>query len=127
MIRTLGDFIGALSALPPDMPVRFQRGAKVGSFHSWRGDYAQLTLDTADEGPHPRTVADLLEAARAAAGAVFEGYKGGMFTMTRHSELYADSLGEYTQRRIEAIVQDHGTVLLITDAQEWIDRAGAHR
>ena len=41
--------------------------------------------------------------------------------MSRHSELYADAWGEYAERHIEAVIEDEWHVVLITDAQEWLN------
>lgn len=108
---TLGELIRALEEHPEDMEVRFAAvEGKYGSieegppgrFCSYRGDYAQLALERGEgfvydepaEHMEERgwrrndTVAKLLEAAKAAVGATFEGYKGGEFTMDEDSPIY---------------------------------------
>lgn len=56
--------------------------------HSWRGDYAELAF----EPKANVSVGDMLESARSALGATYEGYKGGSYTMGEYSEVY---LAEY--------------------------------
>jgi hypothetical protein len=120
VIHTLGEFIETLDGLPADKPVRFQHGDAPRAFVSWRGDYRQLTL-TGGMARECPTVAQLRALAVTADGATFTGYKGGEFTMGRHTALYADKWGEYFEHRIEAVIEDECHVVLITDAQAWLD------
>jgi hypothetical protein len=119
MIHTLAEFIDALDRHPDHLPVRFQNGSVPRAFKSWRGDYAQLTL-TPGMAERPITVAQLRHLAESCIGETFQGYKGGDFTMSRHTALYADDWGEYNEYRIEAVIQDEWGVVLITDAQSWL-------
>lgn len=115
---TLGDLIRELEKLPANMIVRIDYGTvgpyeegeaprgrrEPGQLHSYRGDYAQLALASANGsyGNRP-TVASLLEEARLAVGKAFEGYKGGMFTMTVRSPIWIADVGEYTGWALMAI------------------------
>lgn len=49
--------------------------------HSYRGDYAQLAF----EPKANTTVGAMLESARSALGATYQGWKGGYFEMGEHS------------------------------------------
>ncbi len=100
----LGELIERLEAFPhQDAIVRFSDGRKPYEFHSWRGDYAQLTLsegygniETFDGVPSPKwpvTVGELLIKATRAVGAKFQGWKGGDFTMSVDSPVWADEPG----------------------------------
>lgn len=93
----LGDWIEELEALPPDAVVQFDDGTYPDHLCSWRGRYAELTLDTFMGGDKfaPRRVSDLLANAREAVGKTFEGYKGGDFTMDQSTTVWADPYGEY--------------------------------
>lgn len=51
---------------------------------SYRGDYSSLAFVV----EYDTTVAHMLEAARSALGATFEGYKGGDFLMERYTQCY---------------------------------------
>lgn len=70
----LGDIITTLEAANPDQVVHHG----FHNPHSYRGDY----YDLAFEPTHNITVAEMLEAARSAVGATYQGYKGGDFKMT---------------------------------------------
>jgi hypothetical protein len=112
---TLGELTDALSAVDPEMPVRFDRtnGARPGEFASWRGDYAQLTLCNFDDVCE--TAGDLLRAALNADHGVFGGYKGGDFVMGRHTPVWADQWGECPGRGITDTTIRKGTLVLITE------------
>lgn len=106
----LGDLIATLEATPGDWLVQFSNGTTPGEFASWRGIYSQLTLCP---GVAPRTVGDLLAAARAADGAEFTGYKGGEYAMHPSTPVWADDWGQVDYR---AILGSHtGEAVLILD------------
>jgi len=102
------------------MTVRFQFGGYPEEFYSWRGSYDQLTL-TVETG-EPVTVAELRETARGCDGQTFTGYKGGEFPMDLSTQLWADDYGVCPGNRIEAIAEHEGQVILITDAQAWLNK-----
>lgn len=90
----LGDLIDYLAGCPTDYEVQIFGLGKPDAFESWRGVYAELTLVPAAEG-RLDTVGKLLEAARKADGGTFEGYKGGDFTMSRDTPVWADGCGAW--------------------------------
>lgn len=108
----LGDLIDTLETMPHDAPVRFDDGRNPTKLCSWRGIYAELTLDSG--APEPPKVRELLEDARAADGKEFQGYKGGDFVMTRHTPVWADGWGEYIAIGISGIVRENGYVVIKT-------------
>lgn len=57
--------------------------------HSYRGDYAQVAFEPA----RGVTVGDMLNAAKAAHGATFCGYKGGDYTMGDYTDCYLANHG----------------------------------
>lgn len=81
---TLGDLIDVLVRCPQNKPVRFDTGATTGQLSSWRGVYAELSLEPMPE-TDPVTVGDLLSQCTVAASGIvkFEAYKGGTYTMSR--------------------------------------------
>lgn len=85
---TLGGLVGALAAADPAMRVVYDMpGARHPSAPvSYRGYYSDLSFPPSHD---PITVTDLLVNARDALGATFEGYKGGDFTMTAETPLWA--------------------------------------
>ena len=95
---TLGELIVCLKTLaaPSTMPVLFDFDAMYpGRFTSWRGRYAELALEPCPSNrATPPTVATLLDQCEAAVGRVFEGYKGGDFTMGRATPIWVAKWGE---------------------------------
>lgn len=81
---TLGELIETLSKEDPELvlPRGFARP------HSYRGYYEQLAFEP-DEHV---AVGDMLKSAREALGAVYDGYKGGHYTMTEDTQCW---LAEY--------------------------------
>ena len=94
----LGDLIRTFEVLPQDHLVTHYRGGPpVGLLISWRGDYSQLSLPP---GEMAVTVEEVLDDARHALREPLVGYKGGLYTMTENSTVYADAYG-----------MSHGTIL----------------
>lgn len=83
---TLLQLIEKLEALPAEAV--FKQG--FGRAHSYRGYYYELAFSPADNV----TVGAMLEAARSANGATYEGWKGGGFTMGLSSEVHLAADGE---------------------------------
>jgi hypothetical protein len=108
--------------------VRFDDGTPATQFFSWRGSYDELTLHESygewngggyDHAP-PVTVAELLKKAREADGGTFEGWKGGDFTMGRHTPVWADAPGDYNCRAIVGVAVEGGEFVLGTiDISEY--------
>ncbi|MFD9004430.1 hypothetical protein ACFV0T_26315 [Streptomyces sp. NPDC059582] len=71
---TLGELIAALETANPQQIVKHG----FHNPHSYRGDYYDLAFEPTTN----ITVADMLEAARSAVGATYQGWKGGDFNMT---------------------------------------------
>lgn len=112
---TLGDLIDVLEGCDQNAMVEFDGGDFPLRFASWRGVYADLTLVPTHDG-QPPSVASVLEMARAADGATFQGWKGGDFTMARHTPVWADAEGDYYSRGILGLRPDpdNGRVVLQT-------------
>lgn len=89
---TLGELIDLLAAREQDQAVRFDFGyiAPTG-VSSYRGYYDHLAIEYADE--RQVKVAEFLAQLREAVGAVYEGYKGGDFRMTRNTPLWVANYG----------------------------------
>lgn len=77
---TLEDLIKYLEKLPKE--TMFSRGIK--NPHSYRGYYDQLAFEPA----RAMSAADMLEVARSADGATFDGWKGGDFRMGSLTECW---------------------------------------
>lgn len=57
--------------------------------HSWRGVYAELAFEPAENVK----VSEMLADAKSALGKTFEGYKGGDFTMDENTEVHIADYG----------------------------------
>jgi hypothetical protein len=82
---TLGELIALLETLPRDRVC-------VHAFtnpHSWRGVYAELAFEPADN----RTIGEMLSAARSAVGTTYQGYKGGYYTMSEWTSVHIERYG----------------------------------
>lgn len=97
----LGELIARLEALPESVSVA------LGSPHSYRGYYIDLSFERT---PEPRPVADVLADARSCLGKVFEGYKGGDYTMGKSTPVWCAGYGNCGQK-ITAINDDGSLVL----------------
>jgi hypothetical protein len=113
---TLGELIEVLENAP-QCPVVYQDindGERhyPGDFDSWRGVYAELSLEPVGQ---PTTVKELLAKAKEADGKTFQGYKGGDFTMGKHTAVWADPYGESVGRGIvgHKFEESSGTTTLI--------------
>lgn len=79
---TLGELIAKLEAMPATTPVGLVDP------HSYRGYYRDLAFK-----PGESTAGAVLEAARAALGATFQGYKGGDFVMGESTPMWVAPYG----------------------------------
>lgn len=79
-------------------------------FESWRGDYAQLSLDPTRPGhrePEPMNAIQFYDHARTALGSGrFPGYKGGTYEPRASTRVYADPWGECPGRVILGVCVD---------------------
>lgn len=114
---TLGDLIRNLEACPNSNLFVEIRGGYAGKFHSYRGFYDQLALGIGA----PRTIADLLEAAQAAVNEEFEGYKGGTYTMSCSTPVWAAEWGEWPGEAIVGLMHLEDAVRLVTaNIEEYV-------
>lgn len=111
----LGDLIDTLEGFAPDTPVFYGPSERPSEFTSWRGRYDELTLVP---GNKPMTVGKLLDLARKADGGTFTGYKGGEYTMSRDTPVWADDYGDCNYNAITGIVSASGSLVLVTQVIE---------
>ena len=89
---TLSELIDRLSA-HPDQDAVFKIGFK--NPNSWRGSYDELAFEPAKDVP----LKLMLKQAEDALGATFTGYKGGEFTMNKHTSVNIDTYGNWTDHK----------------------------
>lgn len=83
----LGQLIDMLEMMPDKTRV-VPKGFK--NPHSWRGVYAELAFEPANNV----SIDDMLKAAHAANGATYCGWKGGDYRMDRDTEIHLSIPGE---------------------------------
>ncbi len=103
---TLGGIIARLEQEDPDrvLPWGF------ADPHSFRGYYDQVAFE-------PRAnirIGDMLEAARSAVGTTYEGWKGGEYTMTVHTDCWTAQEGCSSDDKIGPMLLD-----LILKGGKW--------
>ena len=90
---TLGELVARLEAADPKKLVEFDDGKPwkyPGEYGSYRGYYRFIAVEHSNE---PCTVADFLKRTKEAIGATFEGYKGGVYLMTKHTPVWVSEYG----------------------------------
>ena len=102
----LGELIEKLTNYPLNARCKFDDDRNPGEFGSWRGVYAELYIDRANDNPEV-TVDDVLTNAYAANGGVFQGYKGGDFVMSEDTRLWADTYGDYNSIAIHNVMMEN--------------------
>jgi len=114
---TLGEFVDALEACGLETRVFFDRfGLVPTSFNSYRGYYDHLALGFELEGI---VMADeLAERAKQAIGKTFGGWKGGEYTMSRHTPLWASNTGRVTRTKIVGTSNDGWSLIILTASDE---------
>lgn len=109
----LGKLIAELEKCPLDWPVYFDFCQCVPtSLASYRRFYDHLAIGFETDGQ--MTVEALLADLRRAIGGVFDGYKGGEYTMTENTPVWVANWGRYTQTAIVAVRRTSFCVLLET-------------
>ncbi|MFG2276712.1 hypothetical protein ACGFNY_44010 [Streptomyces chartreusis] len=92
----LGDIITRLEAANPQQVVKHG----FHNPHSYRGDYYDLAFEPATD----ITVADMLEAARSAVGATYQGWKGGDFKMNEYDWCWLSEEGTASGETISPLL-----------------------
>lgn len=94
---TIGSLIDALEWAEPDASVMFDFCYLAPtSLRSSRGYYEHLAIGwkVPESEPYWPTVAEILRLLESAAGATFEAYKGGSYTMSQDTPLWVDNWGD---------------------------------
>ncbi len=141
----LGEFIQTLEGFDPAAPIQMRGRSGLG-FISWRGVYAEPSLDHGattmatstsvhsignyqyrdadgfDSRPPCETVGELLAVARdVAAGGMLGGYKGDWFAMARYSPLHADPCGQCPGSEVIGVALADGVVTVQVHERTYED------
>ena len=110
---TLGELILTLESIT-DKTISISINQPKGipsHLHSWRGIYAELALEYAQDGEY-HTVAKLLKRLKGAVGETFIGYKGGDFTMGKTTPIWISNYGDADHNAVVGVsVDETGAVL----------------
>lgn len=106
---TIGGLIDALEASKVDF-VQLDTGGGIGREHSYRGYYSDLSFEPIDE---PAKASDVIKLCKAAAGSIYEGWKGGEYTMDLDTPLWVAYSG-CTGRAMISITDDGQTATIQT-------------
>lgn len=92
----LGDIIDAFEKLDPDtvLPIGLAEP------HSYRGDYYDLSFEAVTDAK----VSDVLDVLKSCVGETFEGYKGGSYSMDRHSMCWIAPYGHSSGDQIGPVL-----------------------
>ena len=114
---TLGELIDALEPFPDHGDIMFDFGYFYpDSLHSWRGDYAQLSIDFKEDHNYP-TVGAFKKRLQEAVGQTFFGWKGGEYVMTRDTPLWVARRGTVGHTIITGVLREYEDVILLTGHQ----------
>src|SRR5690606_7997246 len=97
--------------IDPELPVIFDLERCPGEIMSYRGYYRFPAVEPTDDGC---TAGEFLSRVRDAIGRTVEGYKGGDFTMTRHSPLWVSDYGTASGRGVVGVKIEDDQVVLET-------------
>jgi len=123
IIRSIKAFDEALAQFHEDYEVWFDDGNPAGRIISWRGIYAEASLDhghipqTPDSGrPNVATVKKLrAQIQDLYNGSTLEGYKGGEFHMWEHTGIWADEYGMASEYAIMSLTFDFDKARVIVN------------
>ena len=85
---------------------------------SWRGSYSELALNFTTEGKEMK-VSDFLRMLKDCIGKEFTGYKGGEFTMNKHTPIWVANYGHSGNTAVIDVVDNDYCIILITGYREF--------
>ena len=114
---TLGRAIEVMEKIPETATVRFDWEESFGPSkpHSYRGYYSDLAFGTVS---YEVTADYFLDQLKESLGAVFEGYKGGMYTMDKNTPLWVADYGSCGRAIIAWYFDDDEQELILITKEE---------
>jgi hypothetical protein len=85
---------------------------------SWRGSYDELALEFGTEGREP-PLSEFIEMLKEADGKTYTGYKGGDYTMSRHTPVWVANYGNIGNTAVIDVVDNDYEIILITGYREF--------
>lgn len=85
---------------------------------SWRGSYAELTLDFNSEG-EPMTIIEFYKMLKDTIGKTFTGYKGGDFTMGKNTPVWVANYGHSGNTAVIDLIDNEYQIIIITGYREY--------
>lgn len=120
---SLGEIITKCEAIvvrdasdPPRVVFDFEYAHPV-SIGSWRGIYSELALGF-DLGGEEMTLPAFTELLRSAVGKEFCGYKGGDYTMSRHTPVWVANHGHTGNTAVVGVLDGGWQVVILTTYRE---------
>jgi hypothetical protein len=109
---TLGEMIDALRASHPSKQVVCSDDTTQapGNAGSYRGYYEDLAFSPVSA---PVTVRQFLSECESALGSIFDGYKGGEFTMHHRTPLWVSEYGNNSGRAVVSTVDEPDAFVLV--------------
>ena len=89
-------------------------------FDSWRGFYRELALNFTSPASkqQPMKLSEFLALCQSTVGKIFEGYKGGDFTMGKHTPIWVANYGNSGHTALVEVVDADYEIVLITGYRE---------
>ncbi len=84
---------------------------------SWRGIYSELALSFSSEGDAP-ALSEFIAMLKEAIGKEYTGYKGGEFTMSRHTPVWVANNGNAGNTAVVDVLDKEWRVILVTGYRE---------
>ncbi len=130
---TLGELLTKLESIPQSSKkddydeekfynrrVEFEfEGIYPTGYNSWRGAYKEIALGFSTEYRDGLFLDKFIEETKGAIGKTYGGYKGGDFTMNRHTPVWVANYGNGDHNGIVDVTYDEYTVKLITKICEF--------
>jgi len=85
---------------------------------SWRGSYEELALSF-DGGRNSLALSDFISLLKTALDNTFTGYKGGEYTMSRHTPVWVANYGNSGSTAVVEVVDRKYEVILMTGYREF--------
>ena len=88
------------------------------SIDSWRGSYSELALNYTEDG-EPLKISKFLELLKGAVGETFTGYKGGDFTMSKHTPIWVANYGSSGSTAVVNMIDEKWRIIIVTGYREY--------